>query len=310
MNSLFELISKSLNTLKSMGEEDPDERVIQALKLALEVTTPERPGNSWEHKDHILNKVKEDEWIDTIFWQEEEARDEIETLRIPVEKEGADFMYSIIGPEPKFRAQLIYQAAVIFEALGLDYTMPGTTGWDNSDMAMFTGDFEIMGRIKRDHFEAAQRLKVKKIVMGECGHAFRSVHDVGNRWLGWKWSPIPIIHAAQFFADLIREGKLKAASKFDEVVTIQDPCNIVRGRGLHEDVRLVAKTFCKDIVEMEPNRAHNFCCCAGGGVINCGPPFKMKRMEGNRVKAEQLAATGVKTVISPCHNCHGGGEED
>ena len=63
MNSLFELISKSLNTLKSMGEEDPDERVIQALKLALEVTTPERPGNSWEHKDHILNKVKEDEWI-------------------------------------------------------------------------------------------------------------------------------------------------------------------------------------------------------------------------------------------------------
>ena len=74
-------------------------------------------------------------------------------------------------------------------------------------------------------------------------------------------------------------------------------------------VRYVAKAFCKEIVEMEPNRDHNICCCAGGGVINCGPPWKMKRVLGNKIKAEQLAATGVKTVISPCHNCHGGIED-
>jgi len=253
--------------------------------------------------------VKEDEWVDALLWQEEEAREEMPTLRIPLEKEGADFMYSIIGPEPKFRAQLIYQAAMIFNVAGLNWTMPATTGWDNSDMAMFTGDFEIMGRIKRDHFEAAKRLKVKKIVMGECGHAYRSIYDVGNRWLGWKMPPIPVIHSAQFFAELLKEGKIKVAKKFNEPVTIQDPCNIVRGMGLQEDIRYVVKAFCKEIVEMQPNRDHNYCCCAGGGVINCGPPWKMKRMEGNRVKAEQLQATGVNTVISPCHNCHGGIED-
>ncbi|MGD8267883.1 MAG: (Fe-S)-binding protein, partial [Desulfobacterales bacterium] len=49
--------------------------------------------------------VKEDEWIDSLQWQEEEAQEEIENLRIPVEKEGADIFYSVIGPEPKFRAQ-------------------------------------------------------------------------------------------------------------------------------------------------------------------------------------------------------------
>jgi Fe-S oxidoreductase len=253
--------------------------------------------------------VKEDEWIDSLQWQEEEAQEEIAKLRIPLEKEGADFMYSIIGPEPKFRAQLIYQAAVIFNEAGLNWTMPATTGWDNSDMPMFTGEFEMMGRLKRDHFEAAQRLRVKKVVMGECGHAYRSIYDVGNRWLGWKMMPIPVIHSAQFFAELLKDGKIKVAKKFDEVVTIQDPCNIVRGMGLHEDLRYVARAFCKDVVEMEPNRDHNYCCCAGGGVINCGPPWKKKRVLGNRVKAEQLAATGVKTVISPCHNCHGGIED-
>jgi len=68
--------------------------------------------------------VKDDEWIDTLQWQEEEAQSEIPTLRIPLEKEGADIMYSVIGPEPKFQAQLIYQAAVIMNAAGLNWTMP------------------------------------------------------------------------------------------------------------------------------------------------------------------------------------------
>ena len=29
-------------------------------------------------------------------------------------------------------------------------------------------------------------------------------------------------------------------------------------------------------------------------------------MKGNRVKAEQLAATRAKVVLTPCHNCHHG----
>ena len=83
--------------------------------------------------------VKGDEWIDTLQWQEEEAREEIPNLRIPLEKEGADIMYSVIAPEPKFQAQLIYQTAVIMHTAGVDWTMPATIGWDNSDMAMYSG---------------------------------------------------------------------------------------------------------------------------------------------------------------------------
>ena len=253
--------------------------------------------------------VKEDEWPDTLQWQEEDARDEIPKLRIPLEKEGADIMYSIIGPEPKFMALLIYQAAIIFETAGLNWTMPATPGWDNSDMAMYTCDNEIMGRVKRVHFETARRLRVKKIVMGECGHAFRSVYDVGNRWLGWKMPPIPVVHAIEFYYELLREGRIKIAKKYEEPVTFHDPCNVVRGRGLHEMARYVVNAMCDNFTEMQPNREHNYCCCAGGGVINCGPPYKMTRMLGNRVKAEQIAATGAKVVISPCHNCHSGLED-
>jgi Fe-S oxidoreductase len=256
--------------------------------------------------------VKDDEWIDTLQWQEEEAQAEIPTLRIPLEKEGADIMYSVIAPEPKFQAQLIYQAAVIMDVAGVNWTMPATPGWDNSDMAMYTGDNEIMGRIKRVHFETAARLKVKRIVMGECGHAFRSVYDVGNRWLGWRMPPIPIVHAIDFFHELLSDGKIKVAKKFEKAVTLHDPCNVSRGGGLHDKARYVVKTLCDTFVEMHPNREHNYCCCAGGGVINCGPPYKPKRVEGNRVKAEQLFAAkerGAKVLITPCHNCHSGLED-
>ena len=256
--------------------------------------------------------VKPDEWPDTLQWQEEEAQAEIPTLRIPLEKEGADIMYSVIGPEPKFQAQLIYQAAVIMDVAGVNWTMPASSGWDNSDMAMFTGDNELMGRLKRHHFETAARLKVKKIVMGECGHAFRSVYDVGNRWLGWKMPPIPIIHAIEFYYDLIKSGKIKIKKKFETPVTLHDPCNVVRGGGLHEKARYVVREICEELIEMHPNREHNYCCIAGGGVINCGPPYKTTRMEGNKVKAEQLfeaKTRGAEVLIAPCHNCHSGLED-
>ncbi|MCP4693770.1 MAG: (Fe-S)-binding protein [Desulfobacterales bacterium] len=256
--------------------------------------------------------VKDDEWIDTLQWQEEEAQAELPKLRIPLEKEGADIMYSVIGPEPKFQAQLLYQAAVIMDVAGMNWTMPATPGWDNSDMAMFTGDNELMGRLKRAHFDTAIRLKVKKIVMGECGHAFRSVYDVGNRWLGWKMPPIPIVHAIEFYYDLLKEGRIKIKKKYETPVTLHDPCNVVRGGGLHEKARYVVNELCEELIEMEPNREHNYCCAAGGGVINTGPPYKMVRINGNRIKAEQLFAAksrGARTLIAPCHNCHSGLED-
>lgn len=253
--------------------------------------------------------VKDDEWIDALHWQEDELREELPNARIPLEKEGAEIMYSVIGPEPKFRTQLIYQAAAIMNEAGMDWTMPATPGWDNSDMAMFTGDSEMMARLKRMHFETAARLRVKKIVMGECGHAFRSVYDTGNRVLGWQMPPIPVVHALEFYWDLLNEGKIKVAKQIEEPVTFHDPCNVVRGRGLHEKAREVVRAFCPNLVEMHPNREHNICCAAGGGVINCGPPFKNSRVESNSIKAEQLKATGVRLCIAPCHNCHGGLED-
>jgi Fe-S oxidoreductase len=253
--------------------------------------------------------VQQDDWIDTLIWQEEDAREELEGLRIPLDKEGAEIMYSVIGPEPKILAQLIANMAIIFNVAGADWTMPSTDGWDNSNMAMYSGDFETMGRVERHHWEKARALRVKKIVMGECGHAYRGAVYDGPKWLGWQRPPITMVHAVEYYYDLIQSGRIRIARKIEGPVTVQDPCNIVRGRGLHHKLRSIMNALCEDFRDVDPRYEHNYCCAAGGGVINCGPPWKNSRMKSIKVKADQFRETGAHTVVTPCHNCHSGIED-
>ncbi len=126
----------------------------------------------------------------------------------------------------------------------------------------------------------------------------------GSRWLGWKEPPIEYIHPVQFFYELIKNEEVIIGERIKETVTIQEPCSIVRNRGLGDMLRYIVNATCEDFRDVKPNHEHNYCCCAGSGVINYGPPWKFIRMEGGRTKMKQLKETGAKIIISPCHSCH------
>lgn len=252
---------------------------------------------------------RQDEWLDTVQWLEDELRSEIKNARIPVGKKDADILYLAHGLEAKYMTGLLTNMAKIMNVAGVNWTMPDCDGWDYTNKAFYAHDFETLGKVVRTHYEIGFRLNVKRIVMGECGHAFRTGIYEGVRYLGYKESPIPYIHGVQFFYEIIKEGKIKIARKIEEPVTIQDPCNIVRYRGMGEMLRFVVKQLCEKIIEMTPNNDHNYCCSAGGGMIDAGPPWKSARIEGGKVKAEQIRETGAKIVIAPCHTCHKGIED-
>lgn len=248
--------------------------------------------------------VPQDEWVDTVQWIEEELRMDIKNARIPLDKVGAEIMYSPHSHEVTFKTKIMTNIAKILNVAGVDWTMPSRDGWENTNQAMHAGQHETMGMIERKHFEAAFRLRVKKIMAGECGHAFRAAVYDGTRWLGWKNPPITYVSAVQFFYELIRDGKIRIERKIKEPVTVQDPCSLVRNRGLGDMLRSIIRAACEDFRDVTPSHEHNYCCCAGGGVINYGPPWKFVRMEGGRVKVKQIKATGAKIVIAPCHSCH------
>lgn len=111
--------------------------------------------------------ITQADWIDTMQWQEEEVRAEIKNVRIPIEKEGADVMWSPLGTEPKVAMYHIVRTAKIMNVAGIDWTVPARDGWDSANMSMFARDMETMQRIVRGLFENALRLRVKRLVLTE-----------------------------------------------------------------------------------------------------------------------------------------------
>ena len=125
--------------------------------------------------------------------------------------------------------------------------------------------------------------------------------------MGWKDSPIETLHPIEFYYELVSTGKIKIDKnkKIKGPITIQDPCNLVRLRGRAEMIRYLVRETCEGpIIEMQPNREHNYCCNGGGGGNAIGAPWKANRCEGARIKAEQIKATGCHNICAPCHNCY------
>jgi len=116
-----------------------------------------------------LNQVwyTQNDWVDTMQWQEEEVGAEFKDLRIPIDKEGAEVMWLPLGAEPKTGIYHIERTAKIMHVAGIDWTVPGKDVWDSSNMPMFLRDFATMNRIVRGLYENAIRLKIKKMVLTE-----------------------------------------------------------------------------------------------------------------------------------------------
>lgn len=248
-----------------------------------------------------------EEFKETCSWMEEETGEEMRGLEIPVDKAGAKYMYTVNAREPMYYPQDIGMAAKIFTVAEEDWTMP-SIGWDCTNLAMFAGDRALAGQIVKTMYNKAIELGVQKILITECGHAYRSAAFEGPYLAGYQDGkpPVEVVHSVRLFYEYLRDGRIKIDpdKMLEEPVTYQDPCNVSRNGGLWEEGRMLVSYLAKDFRDMTPNRDHNHCCGGGGGYIPMGPEFKKRRMISGKVKAEQIRATGAKTVIVPCHNCY------
>jgi len=101
----------------------------------------------------------------------------------------------------------------------------------------------------------------------------------------------------------IREGRIRVdKEKNKDTVTFHDSCNNARSCGFYEEPREVLNLLVTNFQEMYPNRAENFCCTGGGGAMSMSE-YTPQRLKSAKIKADQLKATGVKTVVTSCHNC-------
>jgi Fe-S oxidoreductase len=163
------------------------------------------------------------------------------------------------------------------------------------------GDTDRALKIAKPILEEAQRLKVKKIVVSECGHAYRVMKKYFELWFGEH--PFEVELIAETIAGYIKNGRLKLdKSKNPEKFTHHDSCQHGRNGGVFDDPRIILNAVTDDYVDMVPSRELNWCCGGGGGVVAV-PEFENTRRNGGNVKIKQIKDTEAQVVTVTCDNC-------
>ena len=159
---------------------------------------------------------------------------------------------------------------MILNAAGIKWTLSSeVAGYDSINYGLWYDDAQF-ARVAIKHAQAAQKLKVKKIVIGECGHAHKSLMVIADRVLCGDLN-IPRESSMTLLRDIVLSGRLKLdPTRNDFPVTLHDPCNMVRLMGVVEPQREVLRKICPQFREMHPHGVENYCCGGGSGFAIIG----------------------------------------
>src|SRR5271157_2277655 len=208
---------------------------------------------------------------------------------VTVEAEGADVLYVALAGKHS-----IVPAAAIMNAAGERWTL---SVYEAVNFAAFLGDSTKMQLIARRIHDEAVRLKVKEVAIVECGTAFRVMRYMTGA------HPFKVVAFVELIARYLKQGLIRLdGTKLKGRLTYHDPCQIARNGGVIEEPRYVIKYLTRDFVELLPNRAQNWCCGGGGGLVALGE--QEFRMKSAKVKADQMKASGAQIICTACENCH------
>ena len=208
---------------------------------------------------------------------------------IPLEAEGANILYVALAG-----AHSIIPTASIFNAAKENWTL---SFFEAVNFGAFVGDPTKTQLIAKRIIDEAIKLKVKEVVICECGTAFRVMkHLVGKQ-------PFKVSHIAEVVARYLGEGRIRVEKdRIKGLITYHDPCQSARNGGVIEEPRYVLSQLTSHFVEMTPNREYNWCCGGGGGLVALENEDFRERT--GKIKVDQIKSTGASIVSTGCENCH------
>jgi len=257
---------------------------------------------------------------DTIEFQEDLIYEKTgRKIKIPVDKKGADVL--LIHNAGEFMAWPENPAAfaILFDAAGINWTLSSEIlGYDGVNYGAWFDDVEL-ARVALGQVMIAKKLGVKKMVVGECGHAHKALCVLADRVLPGDLSlpEIPRESCLPMLWQIVQSGAIKFdPARNDFPVTLHDPCNIVRLMGIVAPQRQIIKRVCaQPLRELTPHGVHNYCCGGGSGfaVMDTLNFSQWRKAVSNRMKVKQLLdvfedvldPAVPKYVTAPCSNCKG-----
>jgi Fe-S oxidoreductase len=247
--------------------------------------------------------IAKEDWLETVEWLEEELQQEVDdpNAKLPVDRKGVKFLYTINPREAMFFPLSISAVGKIFYAANENWTF-SSDNFDVTNYGLYSGDDEAAGVMSGRLVDSMKQLECQSLILAECGHGFNSNRWEAPEWLNREYD-FEVKSIIQVIGDYIREGRIRLdPSRNSKVVTLHDPCNLVRLGGLIEEQRFILHNAVTHFVEMTPNREKNYCCGGGGGQLAM-TRFAERRIAAGKIKADQVIQTGADVVVTPCHNC-------
>ncbi|MDR0368120.1 MAG: (Fe-S)-binding protein [Bacteroidales bacterium] len=246
--------------------------------------------------------IPAEDFTDTLQWLEEELIDEYGSqARIPLNETGKRVLYTLNPREPKFFPLSISAMAKIFFAAKESWTI-STNMYDVTNYGLFNGNNDQAKQIAERLHDEVIDMQAQVLVLGECGHGTRANRWEAPNYLHRKYE-FDVISVVELINKYIRRGRIRLDKLLNpELVTIHDPCNLVRNGGLTSEIRFAVQHSVNEYVEMNPYGTDNFCCGGGGGLLAMSE-YNERRLKAGEIKAEQIRATQAKVVVTPCHNC-------
>lgn len=239
---------------------------------------------------------------DTCEFLEDELLEKFNVpIKFPMDVVGAEYVFFPAVSDYLLEPDTLMGNAAVMHATGGSWTI-GTGNYDGINYGLFYSD-RMWDRIVRKELAEIIRLKAKKALIGECGHASRSAKVGMANFCGGRNAP-EVVNIMEYSHRMLEQGKLKIKGKvIEERVTYHDPCNIARSGWIVEQPREILRAICKDFVDMTPKGANNYCCGGGSGLVSIDEIRKFRTGIGGRRKARQIRETGAKIVVAPCANC-------
>jgi Fe-S oxidoreductase len=237
---------------------------------------------------------------DTCEFLEEELNDLYHIkVKYPIDVEGAEYVFFPAVSDFLLEADTLMGNAAVMHVTQGSWTI-GSGNYDGINYGLFYSD-RMMERIVQKVAGEVRRLKARKVLVGECGHATRSAWFLPT-FCGPD-AP-PVVNCMQYAWEQLEAGKIPLRDeKILERVTYHDPCNIARAGRITEEPREILRAICKDYVEMTPNRTKNYCCGGGGGTVSIDEIRAFRTGPFGKRKADQIRATGAQYLVAPCANC-------
>ena len=259
---------------------------------------------------------------DTLETLEEEIKEDTGLdVKLPLDQKGAEVL--LVTPSADFFAEPhVYSLigyAKVFHAAGISWTLSSHAS-EAGNFGLFIGSYEQMKKISMRVREAALELGAKRLVVGECGHAWRVAYSFWNTLIGPfdfldPRYPVPQ-HICEMTWDLIRHGAIRLDPEKNDhrVVTFHDSCNVARGagmggvpRGQFVIPREIIRASCNHFHDMAPETIHEgtFCCGGGGGLltdelIDLRVKGALPRMEALKQVVDEHGVNFMATICAIC----------